>query len=67
MLLADRPLPSQPAEMSRYSANEEITLFCGDYLVELRGFELMAIASSGAACRGFGGEFFGPLRWGLAR
>jgi hypothetical protein len=33
MLLADRPLPSQPAEMSCYSANEEITLFCGDYLV----------------------------------
>jgi hypothetical protein len=33
MPLADRPLPSQPAEMSCYSANEEITPICADYLV----------------------------------
>jgi hypothetical protein len=34
----------QVAEISRYSPDEEITSICADFLVELRGFEPMAIA-----------------------
>ena len=37
--LADRRLPPQAAEMSRYSKDWEITSICGDCLVERRGFE----------------------------
>jgi hypothetical protein len=42
--LADRPLPPQPAGMSRYSADEEITSICADLLVELRGIEPLTSA-----------------------
>jgi hypothetical protein len=46
-------MPPQPAEMSCYSANEEITLFCADFVVELRGIELMAIAAWRLRIEGF--------------
>jgi hypothetical protein len=46
MDLADRLLPPQVAEISPYSADQEIMSICADSLVELRGFELMAIAVS---------------------
>jgi hypothetical protein len=42
----DRLPPPEASEMSSYSANQEITLICADFLVERRGFELMAIAVS---------------------
>jgi hypothetical protein len=42
--LADRLLRPQAAGMSCYSADLEITSICADFLVELRGFEPMAIA-----------------------
>ena len=38
---ADQLLPPQAAGMSCYSVAEEITPVCADYLVELRGFELL--------------------------
>jgi hypothetical protein len=41
---ADQLLPPQAAGISCYSVAEEITPVCADYLVELRGFEPMAIA-----------------------
>ena len=37
--VADRLLPPQAAGMSCYSADEEITSICADFLVELRGFK----------------------------
>jgi hypothetical protein len=46
--LADRRLPPQASEMSCYSADQEITSICADFLVELRGFEPMAIAGAGS-------------------
>jgi hypothetical protein len=39
-------MPPQAAGMSCYSVAEEITSICADYLVELRGFEPMAIAGA---------------------
>jgi hypothetical protein len=44
--LADRLPTPQAAEISCYSAAQEITSICADFLVERRGFELMAIAAS---------------------
>jgi hypothetical protein len=44
---ADRPMPPQAAGMSCYSVAQEITSICADFLVELRGFEPMAIARVG--------------------
>jgi hypothetical protein len=43
--LADRLLPPQPAGMSRYPADEEVTSVCADFLVERRGFKLMVIVA----------------------
>jgi hypothetical protein len=43
--LADRLPTPQAAEMSCYSTVREITSICTDFLVERRGFELMAIAA----------------------
>ena len=37
--VADRLLPPQAAGMSCFSADEEITSICADFLVELRGFK----------------------------
>jgi hypothetical protein len=34
-------MPPQAAGMSCYSVAEEITSICADFVVELRGFELM--------------------------
>jgi hypothetical protein len=44
MDLADRLMPSQVAEISSYSANQEITSICADFLVELRGIEPLTSA-----------------------
>jgi hypothetical protein len=43
--VADRLLPPQVAEMSCYSADQEITSICADFLVERRGFKLMVIVA----------------------
>ena len=47
--LADRLLPPQVAERPCDSADWEITSICPDYLVELRGFELVISAARVAA------------------
>jgi hypothetical protein len=44
----DRLPPPQAAGMSCYSVAEEITSICADFVVELRGFEPMAIAGVGS-------------------
>jgi hypothetical protein len=44
--LADRLPTPQAAEISCYSTDREITSICADSLVELRGFEPMAIADA---------------------
>jgi hypothetical protein len=44
--LADHRLPPQAAGMSCYSVADEIPPGHADYLVELRGFEPMAIAGA---------------------
>jgi hypothetical protein len=40
----DRLPPPEASEMSSYSANQEITLICADFLVERRGFEPLTSA-----------------------
>ena len=45
MDLADRLLPPQVADMSCDSGDQGITSICADFLVELRGFEMMAIVA----------------------
>jgi hypothetical protein len=64
MDLADRPPPPQVAEISSYSANQEITRICADFLVELRGIEPMAIAAWRLGIEGFPTEFQRCLRGG---
>ena len=42
---ADRLMPPQAAEMSRYFWPWEIKSVCADFLVERRGFKLMVIVA----------------------
>jgi hypothetical protein len=44
MDMADRRLPPQALEMSRYSVDQEITSIGADFLVELRGIEPLTSA-----------------------